>query len=249
MEVSNGFCASFDSVFVEVLPTPFITAGPDVEICKGESGQLDGWPEGQIFYWTPSAYLDTPNFLHPLASPPITTEYTFTTVDSNGCQNSDNALVIVFDLPPVPEIYQNGGTLTTIAGYDYQWQLNGNNIADATSLSFTPGGNGNYSVIITDTNGCSNQSDVFVYSLGMKKRLPNWLKVYPNPSAGNIYLEVDQTVSGAEVFLSDISGKILMQSQIEKTRTELDLSLYAEGFYFLHFQFSEESYVQKIQLN
>lgn len=152
--VSNGYCASYDSVLIDVLLAPFVYAGNDVEICKGEEGQLDAWAEGQLYIWSPTSHLDHPFFIHPQASPPTTTVYTFTTIDTiTGCSNSDLATVFVNDLPAIPDVFQQGDSLFTYLGYTYQWLSNGSPIANATN-SFYVLCAGNFWDLFCGSNGC-----------------------------------------------------------------------------------------------
>ena len=57
----------------------------------------------------------------------------------------------------------SGGSVTlstnTVTGYTYQWQLNGNNISNATASSYTTISSGNYTVTVTYAAGCSATSN------------------------------------------------------------------------------------------
>lgn len=83
------------------LPIPgalMVDAGQDVNRCAdGAAIQLNpSWTGGEgvlTFAWTPLEGLDNPSSQNPLASPSITTEYTFTVTDENGCTGSDKIIV------------------------------------------------------------------------------------------------------------------------------------------------------------
>ena len=72
----------------------------------------------------------------------------------------------------------NGGT----PGYTYEWFLNG--ISVSTSDLFSPSQNGDYTLTVTDANGCTITSDpvnVNNVSTGVSSLLTKKLVIYPNP--------------------------------------------------------------------
>ena len=247
VEVSNGFCSLTDSIQVAVLPKPFISAGNDVTICKGDTGTLDAWPQGNVFYWTPSSNLEHPNFLHTRAWPSVTTNYTFTTIDTNGCENSDEAIVYVRDLPEPPPIFQTQDGLTTIFGYSYQWLFEGQNIAGATNVDLTITQDGNYSVEVTDSNGCSSISDIFYYSVGIAEESIRPVEIYPNPSDG-LFAVGGVVFESAEIKVFDFLGKLVYSAQMTQSQRRLNLKHLEAGAYLLEIQTMDKIYSGKILL-
>ncbi|MEP7218569.1 MAG: hypothetical protein ABI876_06610, partial [Bacteroidota bacterium] len=78
-------CASLDSVMVDVLPPPVITAGTDTTFCDGGSAHLHA--TGATSYrWTPTDGLSCADCPDPIASPAQTTIYTVIRTAINGCQ-------------------------------------------------------------------------------------------------------------------------------------------------------------------
>ncbi|MBN2728096.1 MAG: hypothetical protein JXR53_02640, partial [Bacteroidales bacterium] len=72
----NG-CTGTAQILFEIFPLPIIDAGPNQEICLGESAQLQG--SGAFIYeWTPAATLNDPNISNPIATPAVTTTYYLT---------------------------------------------------------------------------------------------------------------------------------------------------------------------------
>ncbi|MEO7176662.1 MAG: SdrD B-like domain-containing protein, partial [Saprospiraceae bacterium] len=75
-------------------PTPLLQLQPTAAICEGGSVVLQAFSSGDCV-WTPTAYLDNPNSCTPVASPPITTEYTVVTTNEEGCQAIDQIVVFI----------------------------------------------------------------------------------------------------------------------------------------------------------
>ncbi len=86
-------CTGTDSMTVTV-NTASGNAGPDVQICSGDSIQLNA--SGGISYvWSPSISLSNPNISNPFAFPATTTNYIVDITNANGCVFSDSVLVTV----------------------------------------------------------------------------------------------------------------------------------------------------------
>jgi len=79
---------------VSVTNGPTVVGCPDKTICNGGSVRLtvNG---GVSWLWSPSTGLDNPNSPAPYASPSVTTVYTVTGFDANGCSMSDEVIVFV----------------------------------------------------------------------------------------------------------------------------------------------------------
>lgn len=97
--VKDAFCSSITkSITVGVKQSPTVSAGPPKTIVNGDQVTLDGSTGNNIassIAWTPAATLTGANTLTPTAKPTITTNYTLTVVNSNGCTSTSDALVTV----------------------------------------------------------------------------------------------------------------------------------------------------------
>lgn len=93
----------------------------------------------------------------------VKTEGTFTVEVTNGVCTSVSLPVTVTGHPPVVISTSRSAaicagdsvTLTASAAHAYNWMKNGNFIPNATKASYTAGEAGDYSVLVSDTNGCT----------------------------------------------------------------------------------------------
>jgi PKD repeat protein len=165
-------CSATDQVTVTVA-TPTISAGADVEICEGQSVQLNV-NGGSNYTWSPATGLDNANISNPMASPSSTTSYTVSGIVA-GCATSDVILVTVNSNPITPTVSPNGIEIQSSPALAYQWNYNGSPILGGTFQNLFPANSGNYTVTVFNANGCSSTSAPYtVTTVGLNT-------VYLNP--------------------------------------------------------------------
>lgn len=151
----NG-CMANDMVNVMVNPLPNINTGPDQFICSGD-GFTPMASGGVSYIWDNGATNGSPVY------PSVNTSYTVIGTDINGCVNSASLFVTVspaiFLTDNVTNVSCNGGTDGTInisptggqAPYTYLWSTIGATTPFVSGITA-----GNYTVTVTDANGCTN---------------------------------------------------------------------------------------------
>jgi PKD repeat protein len=72
------------------------------------------------------------------------------------------------------------------------------------------------------------------------------LKLYPNPTNGNVTVELPHMVSGATAIVTDLTGKTIATKQFESTTTTVDLSNVSEGIYIIRVQNGNTLHTNKI---
>lgn len=167
---SSG-CADTNLVHIEVLPPPPANAGGDLPLCIFDSVQLNA--TGGIAYdWSPALGLSSTTIANPIAFPVDTTTYFVTVTDTNGCTAVDDIIITVNPLPIVdagPDLVKCGEQsvqLQATGGVNYLWGpsvgLSNESVADPFA---SPDSNTQYTVIVTDTNGCVNVDSMWVTTM------------------------------------------------------------------------------------
>lgn len=165
---STSGCTGTDTLVVNVYPAAQANAGDDKSICYGKETQLSA-SGGDLYLWSPAISLSNPNGQNTSASPQITTVYTVTITDANGCLASDQVVVNVMPLPIVDagsdkSICKGDSTNLIASGaVAYLWQPN-NTLTNSNSANplAIPSETNIYYVTGTDNNGCSANDSVIV---------------------------------------------------------------------------------------
>ena len=96
----SGGCQDTSSIIIIVDSLPSANAGIDVNICYGDSVNLNA-SGGGAYSWSPGIGLSDSTASNPIASPDTTTLYILTATDSAGnCSATDSIIVTVNVLPP-----------------------------------------------------------------------------------------------------------------------------------------------------
>ena len=129
------------------------------------------------------------------------------------------------------DISVTGGT----PNYTFAWT--GPNGFTASTEDISNLEDGTYSVTITDDNGCTTTlNDIVVQPSASLDELEDALfVVYPNPTNGmvNIVLK-NPIVDEVSIRVTDVTGRIVYNSDLEGLSFNIDLSAAADGTYFLH---------------
>lgn len=185
-------------------------------------------PSGKYIWNTSGAYNDTLASIH-------------------GCDS-----IVSFELTinqlPTPTIVRSNDTLFTQSYNNYDWLLNGNSIGSNTrEITFVA--NGDYAVVVTDSNGCVDTSGVLNIVGVAINEIPEIgkIEVYPNPSAGEFTIALNNN----EQFIVSVNnglGSIIKSEMVVSKTYKLNLSEYAGGFYFLHIKHKNEHKIVKLCL-
>lgn len=147
----------------------------------------------------------------------------------------------------------NDGTATVTATngtapYTYLWDDN----AAQTTATATGLDKGNYTVVVTDANGCTTTASAVVdrsVSVANITDIEN-LQIFPNPTSGTVNLKIELgTAANVEVEWVNVLGATINMEHLGTTMTvnkRYDLAAFAAGIYFAKIRINEELIVRKV---
>ncbi len=166
-------CCPFVAVYH---PTPNADAGPDISSCADGNLTLSGLGTGGTAPYS-YAWSGPDNFTSSLQNPTITNisnanngTYSVTVTDANGCEAVDEVDVNLLEQPtasmsPASEICSGDDAVifVGVAGgqspYNYNWS---NGLPNLASHTVSPASTVNYTVTVSDANGCTTTGSVAV---------------------------------------------------------------------------------------
>ncbi len=246
---TNG-CIAQDSVSVTVNPAMFANAGPDVDVCEGDSVTLMGLGSGGVGTFT---YLWQPgNVASPLytVAPGQTTSFTLTANDINGCAGVDTVTVTVNPNPVAAFTSSSSGLTISFTDQStgniqsWAWDFGDNNTSTAASPTHTYSSNGNYIVTLTVTNnfGCTHiftdSVSVLVATVDPFSTIPQ-VTIAPNPSLGKFRVTVNPGEEIEAVKIFDLTGRAFIFRDGEGSDSqEIDLTGLSNGIYLIQIETS-----------
>jgi len=169
-------CSNSDTKTVTVNAKPTADAGADAVIISGDSVVIGGTPTASggtplyTYSWTPTTGLNDASFANPTASPAVSTTYTVTVTDSNGCTDSDDVTVTVIQDCCICGFVYRAGTTEPLVGWKVVLEQHINPWVEIGSA-------------ITDANGkywfCGLEAGEYRVSEVVQ---PNWNQVSPLPN-------------------------------------------------------------------
>jgi hypothetical protein len=238
------------AVVVTVLPAPKprLNPGGIREFCEGDVVSIDGGPGYASYRWNTG---DTTRMLR------VTTSgaWWVTVRSAEGCTGvSDTVTTVMNPIPPVPTIGRNGDVLSTIAGYVYQWNLNGAPVPGATAQTLIVTQTGDYTVTVTSNKGCSRTSQPYSVTTLPVENTPQaeaWsLDLHPDPAGDAIFVTVGHlAASSCTVQLLDHIGRVLEWKDVVRSGAtfpvSFDLASRPSGVYFISVMSEGRSIVKR----
>ncbi len=165
--------------------------------------------------------------------------YTQIFTNTTGC---DSIVTRDIDInsSPVANVSQSETTLSAGNADTYQWLDCDNDftpIQGAIGQTFSPEATGNYAVVVTSKNGCSDTSDCITVempnAIGERKKDDYVVRLYPNPTGGKITITTAHVIQGGTIRLINMVGQVLgEQKDISGTMFTVDMIQFASGIYF-----------------
>ncbi|PWV46927.1 PKD domain-containing protein [Chitinophaga sp. S165] len=139
--------------------------------------------------------------------------------------------------PPQPVITQRGDSLFTSGKYNWQWYFNEAPVEGAASANYRARANGSYRVESLNGSGCSSKSapvSVVITAIDDVVLNGNKVKAYPNPSAGEVYLQFEKPLlKPVTINVYNLEGRVVYTRTTTQQLQPLDLSNLPGGFYLV----------------
>ncbi|MEX1002798.1 MAG: T9SS type A sorting domain-containing protein [Crocinitomicaceae bacterium] len=243
-------CQNEANVTVSLYALPVIDAGSDTSMCINDSLQLMA-TGGVTYIWINHPSLSSNIVPDPWSYATSDITYYVDAYDANGCFGEDSVHLVVNPLPSAPVITENGPWLVSSYSTGNQWYFDNSVVNGATDDSLNwvnQGQNGSYTLLYTDSNGCSKFSDVsniiVIDDIGFGEKDAFEVKVYPNPSNDLVYVEFSDKVDILN--LISPSGQVIQSMFDLNNKQLLDLSDLESGTYIIQLVQGEKVVIKRI---
>ncbi len=163
-----------------------------------------------------------------------TGDYKIQVSRNDGCVSFSNTIRVCIP-PPVITIGANN-VLTSSAGLNYQWFLDGATVPNGDTRIIVAAQSGAYTVQVEDLSGCiSTSAPVSIIVLAVANGSKNTpIRCYPNPFEDLINIDIQSmSLLPAKVFVYDMKGVLLLEHTINSAEENLSTDQLAPGSYVL----------------
>ncbi len=155
---------------------------------------------------------------------------TYSLMIGNGSCTYTISGTVVSNQPDAVVGFNAPNVLFTGSFYYYQWFLNGVAIPGANSSTYYESNSGDYTVVVTDINGCSDTASSYNVGSGTGVKSITTVgnvRVYPNPAISMLSIEAAEIVNAS---ILSVDGKTLIS---QKNAKSIDISALANGMYMI----------------
>lgn len=159
-----------------------------------------------------------------------------------GCSTTSNIVDISYSPPPV--ITQDDSVLIATPGFDYQWYNDSAAIPGASHQTYLPQASGDYSVIVTDSTGCSQPAADYYFTYTSIANINDDyanISVFPNPAHESVSIILGMNrEANITIQLVDIVGNIVASVYEGKAKAgnsfyQLSVANLPQGIYLVKF--------------
>jgi hypothetical protein len=157
--------------------------------------------------------------------------YSVTATSASGCITVSNTVnITTLPSPGTPTISDNNNVLSSTPAFAYQWLLNGITITGATQQNHTAIQNGDYRVVVTNVEGCSDTSTVYtVSSISLEESTSAVVSAFPNPFNNSLYFS-----ERGYARITDLSGRVVFEGTVAE-KIEIETKDWPSGMYIVEF--------------
>jgi hypothetical protein len=156
---------------------------------------------------------------------------------TGGCDSTVTLNLTITNTPAAIVTSPDGITLNAniVPNATYQWIYCSDltPISNQTQSQFIPQINGLYAVIVTNTCGSDTSECATVNTIGLIDLDGLKIQIAPNPSNGDIMIQLNQVNEPIHLYISDMQGRILMSDELISLEKTIDLHHFTSGTYFI----------------
>ena len=156
---------------------------------------------------------------------------------SNGCDSTVTLNLTITNSPSAVVTSPDGITLNAnvVPNATYQWIYCSDitPVINQTQSQFIPQINGLYAVVVTNTCGSDTSDCSNVNTIGLNELDNREVQIAPNPTNGEIMIQLNQVNEPIHLYISDMQGRILMSDVLISLEKTIDLHHFTSGTYFL----------------
>lgn len=239
-------CTASDIMTITLAQKPAANIIPsgDTAICAGSALTLDAGVDAGSYLWSNGKKT------RKITVASSGSFYCLVSNGGSGCADTSKTVkVTVYPLPQTPVINQVGDSIFSSNGVSYQWYEGTSPISGAISQKYVPTASGDYSVQISNENGCSAKSQGFPFTYNSHSGVDNvdvnnLVRIYPNPAKDIITFDYSAKGSSKlDLYITDMLGKTVYKysssSADGSSEVRIDTHSFAQGAYFIHYSFGE----------
>ncbi|BAV07451.1 hypothetical protein FLA_3476 [Filimonas lacunae] len=169
---------------------------------------------------------------------------------TGGCADEQSCVpfaVQVADKPETPVITQQTNGLLSSSAINNQWYVNGGAINGANASLYTPAASGNYTVVVTNSDGCSSVSLPFTATVGTN--LSNeQVMLLPNPVHDHVKVQFSKIIPQVFINIISLDGKLITTARFNNINAAtLDTRALQPGVYLVRV-FSDDGSSQILRM-
>jgi PKD repeat protein len=237
---ANG-CSEIETISINDAGAPMINAASTNVTCFGDAdGTATAIPSGgtspYTYLWSTGGTTDSEADL-------AAGTYTITITDDAGCVATESFTITEPTELTTSMSSDMGWAIVTASGgtppYSYLWS-SGETTESITAVTVS----GDYTVTVTDANGCTAEETVTLIGTGIENMESSSLTIYPNPASDKLYVKAENTVIET-ITIMDASGRIIFNENVQDDLNEINISDLVSGMYFIQTKTSESIVVNK----
>jgi hypothetical protein len=198
-------CSNKDTVYVKLNSTFEFSLGEDTTLCDDEL---------VLFGVVGKSYLWSTGSISSIETARTSSTYWLRVTDYNDCSFIDSIEVALNRNSNTPILTKSGSILTSNQSGTHKWFKNSAVISGQSQNTLTISGSGDYTALFVDIDDCeSDTSNTIIRTAGIAKLKSSPVKIYPNPTNGQVTIDASALGIIKSVTLYNSQGQLVENTQ------------------------------------